>query len=92
MIPIDYIISLFGEAVVEDWYYTYDLSKQKFQKVPLTYFQHNVGVNHIMHYGPDVLFNTIASHKTGDQDYNSQTGDFKMSISNYTEKNSYETE
>lgn len=85
-------ISLFGEAVVEDWYYTYDLSKQKFQMVPLTYFQHNVGVNHIMHYGPDVIFNTIASHKTGDQDYNSQTGDFKMSISNFTEEKNYETE
>jgi hypothetical protein len=85
-------ISLFGEAVVEDFYYTYDLSKQKFQQVPLTYFQHNVGVNHIMHYGTDVIFNTIASHKTGDQDYNSQTGDFKMSISNFTEEKSYETE
>jgi hypothetical protein len=85
-------ISLFGEAVVEDFYYTYDLSEQKFQQVPLTYFQHNVGVNHIMHYGTDVIFNTIASHKTGDQDYNSQTGDFKMSISNFTEEKSYETE
>ncbi|WP_172371942.1 hypothetical protein [Sporosarcina jiandibaonis] len=85
-------ISLFGEAVVEDWYYTYDLNEQKFQKVPLNYFKHNVGVNHIMHYGPDVIFNTIASHKTGDQDYNSHTGDFKMSISNYTQKKSYETE
>ena len=90
--PNRLFISLFGEAVVEDWYYTYDLSEQKFQKVPLTYFQHNVGVNHIMHYGPDVLFNTIASHKTGDQVYNNQTGEFKMSISNYTQKKSFETE
>jgi len=90
--PNQLFISLFGEAVVEDWYYTYDLVEKKFRKVPLNYFQHNVGVNHIMHYGPDVLFNTIASHKTGDQDYNNQTGDFKMSISNYTKKKSYETE
>ena len=90
--PNRLFISLFGEAVVEDWYYTYNLSERKFHKVPLTYFEHNVGVNHIMHYGPDVLFNTIASHKTGDQDYNTKTGDFKMSISNYTQKKSYETE
>lgn len=85
-------ISLFGEAVVQNWFYTFDLVDKSFKRVSLNYFEHDVGVNHLMHYGPDVLFNTIVSHKTGDQVLNQETGEFKMSIANYTKEKTYETE
>ncbi|MED4532039.1 hypothetical protein [Metabacillus fastidiosus] len=85
-------ISFFGEAVIQNWYYTYDIADRKFKKVDLDYFKYDVGVDHIMHYGPDVLFQNLVSHKTGDQNYDNNTGNFNMSISNFTTKKSYETE
>ena len=85
-------LSLFGEPVIQNWFYTYDLKSQKFNKVPINYFTYDTGVNHIMHYGEDIIFNTIVSHKTGDQVLNPNTHDFKVSMSNYTTEKSYETE
>ncbi|MFN7250331.1 MAG: hypothetical protein ACK4M9_05995 [Anaerobacillus sp.] len=85
-------ISLFGEAVINNWYYTFDIDQQRFNKVDIEYFNYDVGVDHIKHYGPDVLFQTIVSYKTGDQNYDPETGLFNMSISNYTTEKSYETE
>jgi hypothetical protein len=85
-------ISLFGEAVINNWYYTYDIDQQQFKKVDIDFFNYDVGVDHIKHYGPDVLFQTIVSHKTGDQNYDPETGLFNMSISNYSTEKSYETE
>ncbi|WP_243388306.1 hypothetical protein [Bacillus kexueae] len=84
-------ISFFGEAVIDNWYYTYDIIKHRFKKVDLSYFSHDVGVDHIWHFGTDVLFQTIVSHKTGDQNINDK-GQFNMSISNQSTKISYETE
>ena len=85
-------MSLFGEPVIQNWFYTYDLQTHRFKQIPLDYFQYETGVNHIMHYGEDVIFNTIASHKTGDQIFNPVTHDFKVSMSNFTTEVSYETE
>ncbi|MEM1503411.1 hypothetical protein RG959_08300 [Domibacillus sp. 8LH] len=90
--PNNLYISFFGEAVIENWYYTYDIQKRTFKKVDLSYFKYDTGVDHIMHYGPDVLLQNLVSHKTGDQNLNMETGAFQMSITNDTEKKSYETE
>lgn len=84
-------ISFFGEAVLENWFYTYDINKRKFKKIDLDYFKFDVGVDHIKHYGTDILFQSIVSHKTGDQNTN-EKDQFNMSISDYTTKKSYETE
>ncbi|KAA0548979.1 hypothetical protein FZW96_03445 [Bacillus sp. BGMRC 2118] len=85
-------ISLFGEAVIENWYYKYDLRERLFKKVSLDYFKFDVGVDHIKHYGKDVLFQNLVSHKTGDQNFDPNTGNFNMSISDYDTKKSFETE
>ncbi|OMP68453.1 hypothetical protein [Domibacillus epiphyticus] len=90
--PNELYISFFGEAVIENCYYTYDTQKRTFKKVDLAYFKYDTGVDHIMHYGPDVLLQNLVSHKTGDQNLNEETGNFQMSITNDTEQKSYETE
>lgn len=89
--PNELYISFFGEAVIENWYYMYDIQKRSFKKVDLPYFKYDTGVDHIMHYGPDVLLQNLVSHKTGDQNLNEETGNFQMSITNDTEQKSYET-
>lgn len=85
-------ISLFGEAVIQNWFYTYDVKEKSFKQMPIQYFEYETGVNHIMHFGSDILFNTIVSHKTGDQDVIPETAQFKVSFSNFTKQKSYETE
>ncbi|MDY7221210.1 hypothetical protein [Halalkalibacterium halodurans] len=85
-------ISLFGENRIENYYYLFDLAHLKFNKVNLSYFGYDVGVNHIEHFGEDVLFETIVSHKTGDQNYKPETSEFNVSISNSTTEKSFETE
>ncbi|MDX8365478.1 hypothetical protein [Cytobacillus sp. IB215665] len=85
-------ISLFGEATIDNYYYTYDIYQQQFKKVDIPYFNYEVGVNHIKHYGEDVLFETLVSHLTGDQNYNAEINGFNVSISNYSRKKSFETE
>ncbi|WP_317368845.1 hypothetical protein, partial [uncultured Tyzzerella sp.] len=84
-------LSLFGEAVLENWFYTFNLSNNTFNRVDLDYFNYDVGVNSIDHQGNDILFSTIATHTTGDQQYNEEKNSFKVSISNFTTKKSYET-
>ncbi|MBS4201110.1 hypothetical protein KHA93_15835 [Bacillus sp. FJAT-49732] len=78
-------ISFFGDASIDNYYFTYDIQKNRFKKVNLDYFDYNVGVDHIRHYGDDTVFQTLASHKTGDQ------GSY-FSISNATTQQSFETE
>lgn len=85
-------ISFFGDATIDNYFFTYDIAKRKFNKVNLEYFRYPVGVAHIQHYGEDTLFQTIVSHKTGDQNIDQKTKEFKMSISNYSIKKSIETE
>jgi hypothetical protein len=85
-------VSFFGEPVLDNFYYTYDIRNRKFAKVDIPYFNLDVGVNHIMHYGENVVFNTIASHITGDQRYDEEEESFITSISNYDKKYSIETE
>ncbi|MEE6451124.1 hypothetical protein RAH41_11185 [Gottfriedia acidiceleris] len=85
-------ISFFGDASIDNYFFTYDIAKRKFDKVNLEYFKYPVGVDHIQHYGEDILFQTIVSHKTGDQNIDQKTKEFKMSISNYSTKKSMETE
>ncbi|MGN1400303.1 MAG: hypothetical protein ACI4XL_02240 [Bacillus sp. (in: firmicutes)] len=84
-------VSLFGEATIDNYYYTYDIRNKQFEKVHLPYFDFDVGVDHIMHYGNDTLFQTLVSYKTGDQNMN-EAGEFNMSISNHTDQMSFETE
>lgn len=85
-------ISQFGEAVIDNYFYTFDIEEGRFKKQAITYFTYDTGVNHIMHYGKDIFFSTIVSHLTGDQDLNPETGEFKMSFSNFTREESFETE
>ncbi|WP_129690825.1 hypothetical protein [Gottfriedia acidiceleris] len=85
-------ISFFGDASIDNYFFTYDMAKRKFDKVNLEYFKYPVGVDHIQHYGEDTLFQTIVSHKTGDQNIDQKTNDFNMSISNYSSEKSFETE
>lgn len=85
-------ISFFGEARIDNFFYKYNIPNRKFTKVDLDYFQHTVGIDHIMHYGQDVLFATILSHKTGDQNLNMDTDSYNISISNFSSKKSFETE
>ncbi|MFF3023882.1 hypothetical protein ACFVRR_14700 [Gottfriedia sp. NPDC057948] len=85
-------ISFFGDATIDNYFFTYDIVKRKFDKINLEYFKYPVGVDHIQHYGEDTLFQTIVSHKTGDQNIDPKTKEFKMSISNYSTKKSIETE
>lgn len=85
-------ISFFGEARIDNFYFTYDIKNKMFNKVKLDYFDYTVGVDHIMHYGNDVLFPTTVSHKTGEQNIDPKTNEFNVSISDYTQKVSFETE
>lgn len=85
-------ISFFGDASIDNYFFTYDIAKSKFNKVNLDYFNYPVGVDHIQHYGEDTLFQTIVSHKTGDQNIDKKTNEFNMSISNYSSEKSFETE
>ncbi|WP_226528924.1 hypothetical protein [Metabacillus niabensis] len=85
-------ISLFGEATIDNYYYIYDIPTKQFDRVKLDYFDYEVGVDHIMHYGESVLFQTLVSHKTGEQNNDSETNEFNVSISNFTSKKSFETE
>ena len=85
-------ISFFGEATIDNYYFTYDIDEKKFEKVILDYFDYDVGVDHILHYGNHTLFQTLVSHKTGDQNLHPETYDFNMSISDYDLKQSFETE
>ncbi|MGQ4665438.1 hypothetical protein ACUIJN_06295 [Metabacillus halosaccharovorans] len=85
-------ISLFGEATIDNYYYTYDIPTKQFNRVKVDYFDYEVGVDHIMHYGENVLFQTLVSHKTGEQNINSETNEFNVSISNFTSQKSFETE
>ncbi|MEH7123125.1 hypothetical protein V7149_06125 [Bacillus sp. JJ1503] len=84
-------VSFFGAAAIDNWFYTYDIDQRKFKKVNLTYFNYDVGVDHIKHFGQDVLFQTNVSHRTGDQNTN-EDNQFNMSISNFSREKSYETE
>lgn len=84
-------ISLFGEPVIQNWFYKYDIDRKKFNKMDIDYFNYDVGVGHFKHYGKDVLFETLVSHKTGTQNYDEESGDFNLSISNYSTKESWET-
>ena len=90
--PNQLYISLFGEPTIDNYFYTYDITKKKFEKVTLDYFDYEVGVDHIMHYGDDTIFQTLVSHKTGDQNIQADTNEFNVSISNYSTKKSFETE
>ncbi|WP_142317299.1 hypothetical protein [Bacillus sp. AFS017336] len=85
-------VSFFGDATIDNYFFTYDIAKRKFNKVNLNYFKYTVGVDHILHYGKDILFQTIVSHKTGDQNLDLKTNEFNMSISNYSSEESFETE
>ncbi|WP_110114793.1 hypothetical protein [Bacillus sp. CGMCC 1.16541] len=85
-------ISLFGEATIDNYYYTYHLKNRTFTKVNVDYEQHEVGVDHIMHYGSDTLFQTLVSHKTGEQNMKVETNEFNVSLSNYSTQQSFETE
>ncbi len=84
-------ISSYGETKIENWYYTYDIKNKYFKKISIPYFQYDTGVNHIQHYGDDVVFETIVSHLTGDQKYDENKG-FKVSISNFSKQKSFETD
>lgn len=88
----DLYISLFGEASIDNYYYTYDIIKKQFTRVKLNYFDYVVGVDHIMHYGENVLFQTLVSHKTGEQNMKPDSGGFNVSISNFSSQTSFETE
>ncbi|GIN73085.1 hypothetical protein J14TS2_35600 [Bacillus sp. J14TS2] len=93
--PTDFnqlFISFYGEPVVDNFYYTYDIENKQFKKSNLDYFDYEVGVDHMQHFGDDVLFQTIVSHKTGEQNTNFDTGEFNISISNATTQESFETE
>lgn len=85
-------ISLFGEATIDNYYYTYDILKKQFKRVTLNYFDYEVGVDHIMHYGEDILFQTLVSHKTGEQNMDTKTNEFNVSVSNFSLQKSFETE
>lgn len=85
-------ISLFGEATIDNYYYTYDVSKKQFKRVKLDYFNYDVGVDHIMHFGDSILFQTLVSHETGEQNMNTETNEFNVSISNFSSQQSFETE
>ena len=84
-------MSSYGEAKIENWYYTYDITNKNFKRVSIPYFEFDTGVNHIQHYGEDIVFETIVSHLTGDQNYNENKG-FKVSISNFSKQKSFETD
>lgn len=84
--------SLFGEASLNNFYYTFDLKQRKFKKINLTYFKYDVGIASISNYDSDVIFQTIVSHKTGDQNYDAGSGTFQVSISDATTQESFETE
>lgn len=83
-------VSLFGEATSDNYYYTFDLQRLSFEKVELDYFSSNVGVQNLEHYGEEVLFDTAVSHKTSEQNIDSDT--FSVSLSNATTEQSFETE
>ena len=85
-------LSNFGEPIIENQFYTYNISTKKFKKIDIPYFNDDIGVDNIIHYGEDTLFLTLTSHKTGDQVVNLETGDFKLSISNFSSEQSYESE
>lgn len=85
-------ISFFGDTAIDNYYFTYDIPKKSFKKVNVDYFNFDVGIDHIMHYGNDIILQTIMSHKTGDQNYNEKIGGHNVSISNATTKKSFETE
>lgn len=85
-------ISLFGEATYDNYYFTYDIANKKFQRVDIDYFPYITGVEHIMHYGEDVLFQTLVSHKTGEQNFDMEKMSFQKSISNFSTQQSFETE
>lgn len=84
-------VSFFGDATIDNYFFTYNIERKKFNKVDFNYFKYPVGVDHILHYGDDVLFQTIVSYKTGNQNTN-KNNDFNMSISNYISEKSFETE
>ncbi len=85
-------MTTFGEPILEDRYYTFNTSSHNITKHDLDYFDQKVGISHINHFGDNVLFQTIASHVTGDQAFNSETGEFKVSISDFSTQKGYETE
>ncbi|MBS4218480.1 hypothetical protein KHA96_09165 [Bacillus sp. FJAT-49711] len=84
-------ISFFG-GMGGEYYFTYDIQKNRFKKENIDYLENKVGIDHIMHYGDDVVFQTLASHKTGDQRYNEKFDGFKVSISNAATQQSIETD
>lgn len=90
--PNHLFISLFGEPTIDNYYYTYDIAKKNFEMVTIDYFDYDVGIDHIMHYGEDIIFQTLVSHKTGDQNVKADTFEFNVSISNYSTKKNFETE
>ncbi|MDO4764703.1 MAG: hypothetical protein Q4A29_01485 [Eubacteriales bacterium] len=85
-------ISLFGETTYDNYYFTYDIANKKFQRVDIDYFPHITGVEHIIHYSEDVLFQTLVSHKTGEQNFDMEKMSFQKSISNFSTQQSFETE
>ncbi|UTR14755.1 hypothetical protein MM221_19765 [Salipaludibacillus sp. LMS25] len=84
-------LSFFGEATIDNYFYTYDIRNNHFKKIHLDYFDFPVGVDHIKHFGDDVLLQNLVSHKTGDQN-SDEYGNFSVSITNVTTEQSFETE
>lgn len=85
-------LSFFGDAEIDNYYFTYDIQNNSFKKVELNYFDYKVGIDHLAHYGNDIIFQTNTSHKTGDQNYDEKSGGFNVSVSNATTQKSFETE
>ncbi|MCR6105829.1 hypothetical protein HXA34_05930 [Salipaludibacillus agaradhaerens] len=84
-------LSFFGEATIDNYFFTYDIRNNHFKKIELDYFDVPVGVDHIKHFGEDVLLQNLVSHKTGDQNLD-ENGNFSVSMTNVTTEQSFETE
>ncbi|MBS4196274.1 hypothetical protein [Lederbergia citri] len=77
-------ISFFG-GIGGEYYFNYDIQKNRFKKVNVDYLENKVEIDHIRHYGDEIVFQTLASHKTGNQG-------FYSTISNATTQQSIETD
>lgn len=85
-------LSKFGEPILENSFYTYDVFDNSFTEHNIDCFEFETGISHIEHFGDDVYFQTIVTHTTGDQQTNNQNHTFKVSIVNYSKGIGYETE
>ncbi|CAM4106796.1 hypothetical protein [Lederbergia lenta] len=52
-------LSFFGDAEIDNYYFTYDIQNNSFKKVELNYFDYKVGIDHLAHYGNDIIFRLI---------------------------------